>query len=47
MDFDFTEEQRLLDETVRRLVKDEYDIPKRRSYMAAPAGVSRAHGDRY
>ena len=26
MDFDFTEEQRLLDESVRRLVKDEYDI---------------------
>jgi pimeloyl-CoA dehydrogenase small subunit len=47
MDFDFTEEQRLLDETVRRLVKDEYDIPKRRSYMAAPEGFSRALWERY
>jgi pimeloyl-CoA dehydrogenase small subunit len=47
MDFDFTEEQRLLDETVRRLVKDEYDIPKRRSYLAAPEGFSRALWERY
>jgi pimeloyl-CoA dehydrogenase small subunit len=47
MDFDFTEEQRLLDETVRRLVKDEYDVLKRRSYMAAPEGFSRALWERY
>ena len=47
MDFDFTEEQRLLDETVRRLVKDEYDIAKRKSYMAAPDGFSRALWARY
>jgi pimeloyl-CoA dehydrogenase small subunit len=47
MDFDFTEEQRLLDETVRRLVKDEYDIPKRKAYMAAPEGFSRALWARY
>ncbi len=47
MDFDFTEEQRLLDETVRRLVKDEYDIAKRKSYMAAPDGFSRKLWDRY
>lgn len=47
MDFDFSEEQRLLDETVRRLVKDEYDIPKRRRYMAMPEGFSRALWERY
>lgn len=47
MDFDFTEEQRLLDETVRRLVKDEYDIPKRKAYMAAPEGFSRKLWQRY
>jgi pimeloyl-CoA dehydrogenase small subunit len=41
MDFDFTDEQRLLDETVRRLVKDEYDIPKRKRYIAMPEGFSR------
>jgi pimeloyl-CoA dehydrogenase small subunit len=41
MDFDFTDEQRLLDETVRRLVKDAYDIPKRKRYIAMPEGFSR------
>jgi pimeloyl-CoA dehydrogenase small subunit len=47
MDFDFTEEQRLLDDSVRRLVKDAYDIPKRKSYMAAADGFSRALWARY
>ncbi len=47
MDFDFSEEQRLLDETVRRLVKDEYDIVKRKSYIAAPEGFSRKLWARY
>jgi pimeloyl-CoA dehydrogenase small subunit len=47
MDFDFTEEQRLLDETVRRLVKDEYDIPKRKGYIALPDGFSRPLWQRY
>jgi len=47
MDFDFTEEQRLLDESVRRLVKDNYDIPKRKSYMATAEGFSRALWARY
>ncbi len=41
MDFDFTEEQRLLDETVRRLVKDEYGFEKRKGYTASPEGCSR------
>ena len=41
MDFDFTEEQRLLDETVRRLVKDEYGFEKRKGYKASPDGFSR------
>ena len=47
MDFDFTDEQRLLDETVRRLVKDEYDIQKRKGYIAAPEGFSRRLWQRY
>ncbi|HUH83562.1 MAG TPA: acyl-CoA dehydrogenase family protein [Stellaceae bacterium] len=47
MDFDFTEEQRLLDETVRRLVKDEYDIAKRKAYIAEPEGFSRKLWQRY
>ena len=41
MDFDFSDEQRMLDETVRRLVKDEYDLAKRKTYMASPEGFSR------
>ena len=47
MDFDFTEEQRLLDETVRRLVRGEYDIAKRKHYMAEPQGFSRKLWERY
>ncbi|HKW52077.1 MAG TPA: acyl-CoA dehydrogenase family protein [Stellaceae bacterium] len=47
MDFDFTEEQRLLDETVRRLVKDEYGFEKRKAYKAAPEGFSRKLWVRY
>ena len=47
MDFDFTEEQRLLDDTVRRLVKDEYDIAKRKAYIAEPEGFSRKLWQRY
>ncbi len=47
MDFDLTEEQRLLDETVRRVVKDAYDIPKRKRYMAEPGGFSRELWARY
>ncbi len=47
MDFDFSEEQRLLDETVRRLVKDEYDLAKRKTYRAEPDGFSRKLWARY
>ena len=47
MDFDFSDEQRLLDDTVRRLVKDEYDIQKRKAYMAEPEGFSRKLWARY
>jgi pimeloyl-CoA dehydrogenase small subunit len=47
MDFDFTDEQRLLDETVRRLIKDEYDIPKRKRYIAMPEGFSRKLWERF
>src|SRR5258708_19972930 len=47
MDFDFTEEQRLLDETVRRLVKDEYGFEKRKGYKASPEGFSRKLWQRY
>ena len=47
MDFDLTEEQRLLDETVRRLVKDEYGFEKRKGYKASSDGFSRKLWARY
>ncbi len=40
MDFDLTEEQRLLKESVERLVADQYDFEQRRKYLAEPAGFS-------
>jgi pimeloyl-CoA dehydrogenase small subunit len=42
VDFDYTEEQRLLDETMRRLVKDEYEFAKRKKYQTEPQGFSPA-----
>jgi pimeloyl-CoA dehydrogenase small subunit len=47
MDFDLTEEQRLLDETVRRLIKDEYGFEKRKGYKASAEGFSRKLWARY
>jgi pimeloyl-CoA dehydrogenase small subunit len=42
MDFDLTEEQRLLGETIRRFVADRYDFHNREKYMREPQGFSRA-----
>src|SRR5260370_10966189 len=42
MDFDFTEEQRLLRDSVDRLLADHYAFDKRRAYLAEPEGWSRA-----
>ena len=42
MDFDFTEEQRLLRDSVDRLLADRYTFDKRRAYLAEPEGWSRA-----
>src|SRR5260370_13236079 len=47
MDFDFSEDQRLLDEPVRRLVKDEYGFEKRKGYKASPEGFSGNVWQRY
>jgi pimeloyl-CoA dehydrogenase small subunit len=47
VDFDYSEEQRLLDETVRRLVKDEYEFAARKKYMAEPQGYSAALWAKY
>src|SRR5712691_24708 len=47
MDFDLTEEQRLLRESVERLLADHYAFAKRRAHLAEPEGWSRALWSRY
>src|SRR6266436_10099012 len=47
MDFDLTEEQRLLRDTVERLLADHYAFDKRRAYLAEPDGWSRALWSQY
>jgi len=42
MDFDFTEEQRLLRDSVDRVLADRYTFDKRNAYLAEPDGWSRA-----
>jgi pimeloyl-CoA dehydrogenase small subunit len=42
MDFDLTDEQRLLQNSLQRLLADRYDFAKRRAYLAEPEGWSRA-----
>jgi pimeloyl-CoA dehydrogenase small subunit len=41
MDFDLSEEQRLLRDSVERLLADHYTFAKRRAYLAEPDGWSR------
>src|SRR5262249_31831580 len=47
MDFDLTEEQRLLQESVGKLVADEYHLEKRKGYAKEPAGYSEARWAHY
>src|ERR687895_2470763 len=47
MDFDFSEEQRLLKESVDRLLAGEYDFEKRKSFMKEKEGWSRALWKQY
>ena len=47
MDFDLTEEQRLLSDSVERLLADTYTFEKRRGYLAEPEGWSRALWSQY
>jgi pimeloyl-CoA dehydrogenase small subunit len=47
MDFDFSEEQRLLKESVDRLVAGEYEFEKRRGYMREKEGWSRTLWKQY
>src|SRR5690349_12631610 len=47
MDFDLTNEQRLLRDSVDRLLADHYEFAKRRAYLAEPEGWSRALWSQY
>jgi pimeloyl-CoA dehydrogenase small subunit len=47
MDFDLTDEQRLLRDSIDRLLADNYTFEKRRSYLTEAEGWSRALWSRY
>src|SRR5437016_7032800 len=47
MDFDLTDEQRLLSDSVDRLLADRYTFDKRKAYLAEPEGWSRALWSQY
>src|SRR5438132_4589720 len=47
MDFDFSDEQRLLKESVDRLILDQYGFEQRKKYAQEPAGWSRAMWEQY
>ena len=47
MDFDLTDEQRLLKDSVDRLVADQYQFEQRKKYMAEPDGWSRTVWQQY
>lgn len=47
MDFDLTDEQRLLKDSVDRLVTDQYQFEQRKKYMAEPNGWSTAVWQQY
>src|ERR1700752_5533641 len=47
MDFDLSEEQRLLKESVEGLLGDAYDFEARKKYMKEPGGWSKAIWNRF
>jgi pimeloyl-CoA dehydrogenase small subunit len=47
MDFDLSEEQRMLKESVERLIGERYDFEQRTSYMKEASGFSRAMWQQY
>src|SRR5215813_391385 len=47
MDFEFSEEQRLLKDSVERLLSDRYDFEQRKAYMQEPGGFGRALWKQY
>jgi len=47
MDFDLSEEQRMLRESVERLIAERYDFEQRKQYMKEPSGFSKAMWAQY
>jgi pimeloyl-CoA dehydrogenase small subunit len=47
MDFDFTDEQRMLKDSIEQLITDRYDFEQRKKYMKEEAGYSRAQWAQY
>src|ERR1700751_291413 len=47
MEFEFSEEQRLLKDSVERLLKDRYDFEQRKGFMKEPGGFGRALWKQY
>ena len=47
MDFDLTDEQRLLKDSIDRLIADQYQFEQRKKYMTEPDGWSRAIWQQY
>ena len=47
MDFDLSDEQRMLQDSVTRLITDGYGFEQRKAYLAEPAGFSRAMWAQY
>lgn len=47
MDFDLSDEQRMLKESVEQLITDRYTFEQRKQYMKEPAGYSREMWDQY
>src|SRR3984957_5475988 len=47
MDFDLSDEQRLLKESVDRLILDQYQFQQRKQYLAEPAGFSASMWSRF
>lgn len=43
MNFDYTEEQQMVRDSIARFVQDDYDWDKRRAIVESPAGMSRDH----
>ena len=47
MDFDFSDEQRMLKDSVGQLITERYTFEQRKQYMKEPAGYSRAMWEQY